>query len=140
MGALASALPAYLQSWVPGASDLLPTPALRLPVSLLLTQPIVVLFGILAILRVWLSRKTNRLYPLGQKLSLWAALALFLAMLTPNRQVSDGVWTLIPLWALAALELPRAFRLMDALRQKELWRPTPGAAEAFEDFWWEYGQ
>lgn len=42
--------------------------------------------------------------------------------------------------ALAALELPRAFRLMDALRQMELWQPTPEEEEALEDFWWEYGQ
>lgn len=42
--------------------------------------------------------------------------------------------------ALAALELPRAFRLMDALRQRELWQPTPEEEEALEDFWWEYGQ
>jgi len=42
--------------------------------------------------------------------------------------------------ALAALELPRAFRLMDALKQQDLWQPTPEETEALEDFWWEYGQ
>ena len=42
--------------------------------------------------------------------------------------------------ALTALELPRAFRLMEALKQRGLWQPTPDEAEALEDFWWEYGQ
>jgi hypothetical protein len=42
--------------------------------------------------------------------------------------------------ALAALELPRAFRLMEALKQRGVWQPTPDEAEALEDFWWEYGQ
>lgn len=42
--------------------------------------------------------------------------------------------------ALTAFELPRAFRLMDALRQQDLWRPNPEEEEALEDFWWEYGQ
>ena len=42
--------------------------------------------------------------------------------------------------ALAALELPRAFRLMEALKERGLWQPTPDEAAALEDFWWEYGQ
>ncbi len=42
--------------------------------------------------------------------------------------------------ALAALELPRAFRLMDALKASGAWQPTADEAEALEDFWWEYGQ
>jgi hypothetical protein len=42
--------------------------------------------------------------------------------------------------ALAALELPRAFRLMSALKERGVWQPTPAEAEALEDFWWEYGQ
>ena len=42
--------------------------------------------------------------------------------------------------ALAALELPRAFRLMSALKDRGLWQPTAEEADALEDFWWEYGQ
>lgn len=105
LSAFASIFPAYLQSWIPASSDLLPAPALRLPLALFYTQPVVVLFAILAILRLWLSKESSALYNLGRKLSLWAALAFILALLNPNRQVSDVVWALIPLWALAALEL-----------------------------------
>ena len=42
--------------------------------------------------------------------------------------------------ALTALELPRAFRLMEALKTRGAWQPTADEAEALEDFWWEYGQ
>jgi hypothetical protein len=42
--------------------------------------------------------------------------------------------------ALTALELPRAFRLMEALKERGVWQLTPEEAEALEDFWWEYGQ
>jgi hypothetical protein len=42
--------------------------------------------------------------------------------------------------ALAALELPRAFRLMSVLKDRGVWQPTAAEAEALEDFWWEYGQ
>jgi len=42
--------------------------------------------------------------------------------------------------ALAALELPRAYRLMNSLKERGLWQPTPPEEEALEDFWWEYGQ
>ena len=42
--------------------------------------------------------------------------------------------------ALAALELPRAFRLMSALKDRGVWQPTPDEEAALEDFWWEYGQ
>lgn len=42
--------------------------------------------------------------------------------------------------ALAALELPRAFRLMNALKERGLWQLTSQEDEALEDFWWEYGQ
>ena len=42
--------------------------------------------------------------------------------------------------ALTALELPRAFRLMEALKTRGVWEPTPDEAAALEDFWWEYGQ
>lgn len=42
--------------------------------------------------------------------------------------------------AIAALELPRAFTLMNRLKERGLWQLTPTEDEALEDFWWEYGQ
>jgi hypothetical protein len=40
-------------------------------------------------------------------LSLWTGVALLLALAYPARQVADLAWMLLPLWALAALELGR---------------------------------
>ncbi len=36
--------------------------------------------------------------------------------------------------ALAALELPRAFRLMEALKERGLWQPTPGRSRGARGF------
>ena len=40
-------------------------------------------------------------------LSLWVLVGLLVTMLYPARQEADLAWILIPLWGLAALELPR---------------------------------
>jgi len=41
------------------------------------------------------------------QLTIWLLIALLLVVIDPARQVSDLAWALIPLWALAALELAR---------------------------------
>jgi hypothetical protein len=47
-------------------------------------------------------------------LGLWAIVSLIIALIYPGRQVSDLAWVLVPLWALAAIELAKYFRLADA--------------------------
>ncbi len=42
--------------------------------------------------------------------------------------------------AVAALELPRAFMLMNRLKERGVWQLTTEEEAALEDFWWEYGQ
>lgn len=42
--------------------------------------------------------------------------------------------------AIAALELPRAFTLMNRLKERGVWQLTVEEEAALEDFWWEYGQ
>lgn len=42
--------------------------------------------------------------------------------------------------AIAALELRRAFTLMNQLKERGVWQLTPVEEVALEDFWWEYGQ
>ncbi len=42
--------------------------------------------------------------------------------------------------ALSALELRRAFALMERLRERGRWQLTSEEAQALEDYWWEYGQ
>jgi len=53
--------------------------------------------------RPWID---ERIYP-RDPLSIWLIVSLLLAIFYPAKQVADLAWTLIPLWALTALELAR---------------------------------
>ncbi len=99
LGALAATLTTYLRGWAEPSG----VPSLQLPVALLFYQPLPLIFGVIGAVRGW--RKSLPQHELARQLSLWALIALLLAMLYPARQVSDLAWMLVPLWALAALEL-----------------------------------
>jgi hypothetical protein len=43
------------------------------------------------------------------RLGIWALVALVLALIYPGKQTSDLTWALLPLWALAAIELSHHF-------------------------------
>ncbi len=117
LAGLAETFPAYLKTWVTPSG----VPLLRLPASLLVYQLLVVIFAIVAALRVWLGRggehPESRLVMMG--LSLWALIAVILPLISPGRQVGDLVWALPPLWALAASEISRSF-MMDEDRVTHL--------------------
>jgi hypothetical protein len=103
LGALAATLPAYLQNWISSGG----VPALRLPVALLVYQPLVFVLALLAIGRAWQSPRAGEpVERLAVGLSLWVLVGLFVTMLYPARQVGDLAWVLVPMWGLAALELP----------------------------------
>ena len=74
--------------------------------SLFFYQPLSILLAVVMLVRGWWvgSRRVIRL-------SVWLLVALLLAVFYPARQVQDLVWALIPLSALAALELARHFDL-----------------------------
>lgn len=74
--------------------------------SLFFYQPLSILLAGIMLVRGWWvgSRRVIRL-------SVWLLVALLLAVFYPARQVQDLVWALIPLSALAALELARHFDL-----------------------------
>ncbi|TAK12104.1 MAG: hypothetical protein EPO32_10005 [Anaerolineae bacterium] len=93
LGAFAASLPAWVQGWgVPSG-----VPAGRLLVALVGYQPLALVFGLVAVVRL-LSRPSAR----DLALLLWAVVALAIALLMPGRQVTDLIWVLVPLWALAA--------------------------------------
>ena len=96
LSAWMSALPAYLSGWVTPSG----TPALRLFAALLVYQPLAFIFGMIGILRGWLQKDR-----LVHFLSLWFLFSLLMALIYPGRQMGDLVWSLLPLWTLAALEL-----------------------------------
>ena len=104
LGALVATLPEYLRSWVTPSG----IPALRLPAALLIYQPLPLFLALLAAWRGWRGLQDGgRTARLAVGLSLWVLVGLLVTMLYPARQVADLAWVLIPLWGLAALELPR---------------------------------
>lgn len=96
LSAWLNALPEYLAGWVQPSGVLVS----RLLLTLLVYQPLAVLFGLTAVVRGWWGGKRQ-----SMRLSLWLLTAALLALFYPARQVGDLAWALMPLWALAALEL-----------------------------------
>jgi hypothetical protein len=103
LGAMAATFPAYFEGWAVSSG----VPALRLPVALLVYQPLLILFGLFGILRAWRNQESGSGF--FKYLSLWGAFSLLLGLVYPSRQVADLVWVIVPLWALAAYELARKF-------------------------------
>jgi hypothetical protein len=105
LGALTSILPTYLTGWTTASGITVP----RLLTSLVFYNPIVLIFGTLAIIQGW-----RRQEPVSQWFSLWAGASFALALIYPGRDVFGLGWLLIPLWGLAAREIARYFRVQDA--------------------------
>ena len=106
IGALAGAFPAYVAGWLTPSG----VPASRLLLALVAYQPLALVFGLLAVGRVWVRGENFPGKREVQALSLWFLAALALPLLYPGRQVGDLAWALVPLWALAAIELARYWR------------------------------
>jgi len=96
LSAWLSALPVYLSGWVRPSGVTVG----RLLIALLAYQPLALLFGIVAVVRGWRQRRKRYI-----RLNLWLLTALLVVLFYPARQVGDLAWSLVPLWALAALEL-----------------------------------
>ncbi|NOY99298.1 MAG: hypothetical protein GXP40_08895 [Chloroflexi bacterium] len=96
-----SSLSAYALGWrTPGV------PARQLLGALLAYQPLALVFGAISAARGWLQDDRT-----VKGLSLWLLTTLVLALAYPAHQVSDLAWALLPLWALAAIELARHLRI-----------------------------
>lgn len=111
LGAWMSSLPEYVAGWrnPSGISFSM------LLFSLVVYQPLALILGLIAVMR-GLRSKNRRL----KRLSLWALVALLLALFYPARQVSDLAWMLIPLWSLAAMELARNLNIFSEERVEVL--------------------
>jgi len=96
IASLADTFTAYLRGWLNPSGVLVFRPL----AALALYQLLALFFGIAGAVHGWVRRE-----PLSQRLSLWACLALILALIYPARQTIDLVWVLVPLWVLAAWEL-----------------------------------
>jgi hypothetical protein len=98
LSAALASIPAFIRSWLSVAF----VPVGRLLFSFLVYQPLGILRAIFAIVRGWRTG-SRRIVPLSS----WFFIVLLLAVLNPSRQFADLAWALIPLWAMAALELIR---------------------------------
>ncbi len=105
LGSFTSILPSYFRGWVTVPE----TSVSQLLVVLIIYSPIVLIFGVLAIFRAWRNRDT-----FSQWMSLWAGASFLLAIIYPGRDVFSWIWFLIPLWALASVEIAKYFRLEEA--------------------------
>jgi hypothetical protein len=100
LSAFAMSFAAFLRGWwtlsgVPLWQTLLALPAYEI-------LPLVL--GIAGAVRSILKRDADSV-----RLGLWALVALVLALIYPGKQTGDLAWALLPLWALAALELSHHF-------------------------------
>lgn len=101
-GALVESLLVFLQGWFTSSG----VPASRLIAALVVYQPLALIFGIIAIVRGWIYRNN-----FSRWLSIWFIIALILSLSIQARLVWDIAWTLVPLWALASIELSRYLRV-----------------------------
>jgi hypothetical protein len=98
LSAALASIPAFIRRWM-SVSDFPPG---RFFFSLSVYQALGVLLALLAVFRGWRTAGRRII-----SLSVWFLVALLLAVFIPSRQISDLAWALIPLWAMAALELTR---------------------------------
>jgi hypothetical protein len=91
-----AAIPAYFGGWI----DFTDVPGWRLLLVLVTYELFAVLLAIAGLVRGIIRRDA-----LVISLGIWLAVALVLALAYPSRQVADLAWALIPLLALAALEV-----------------------------------
>ena len=109
LGALVSTFPAYLEGLShPAVFATLGTPVLTAPyqlLTLLVYHPLPLLFALITLVRGLMALRRGGQWAL--RLGLWLLAAFVLAVLVPERQTGDLAWVLLPLWALAALELAR---------------------------------
>ena len=104
LGALAETIPAYIDALIKPSG----IPALRLPLSIFVYQTLLLIFAIVSVVHVWFGTQADRrTRQMVVGLSIWTVVALCLPLLYAGRQVSDVAWALVPLWALAAIEISR---------------------------------
>lgn len=109
LSAWVAALPEYLAGWFEPSG----VPAGRLLLALIAYHPLALVFGVAGFVRA--CRHRDRLLV---RLGLWLLVALSLALLYPSRQVGDLAWSVVPLWALASVELSRHARLEPGERRE----------------------
>ena len=99
IGAAFSSIPAFFKTWTTTTA---PITQGMLIISLFVYQPFALLLAGIAMIRGWMGGLRRIVF-----LSIWFFVALLLVVLLPGRQMYDLAWVLLPLNAMAALELVR---------------------------------
>jgi len=105
LSAWVSSLPAYLKGWV---SPSVMTPG-RILFAMIAYEPLGLFLAILSLIRGYRTGSTRII-----RLSIWLGVTLLLAIF--YRQPSELAWTIIPMLALAALELSRSLHVFSSER------------------------
>lgn len=109
IGAAFSSIPAFFKTWAATG----PVTQGMLIISLFVYQPFALLLAGMALLRGWMGGLRRIVF-----LSIWFFVALLLVIFLPGRQMYDLAWALIPLNALAALELVRHLSIFPEERRE----------------------
>ncbi|NWF63694.1 MAG: hypothetical protein HXY38_05240 [Chloroflexi bacterium] len=109
LGAAFASLPAFIEKWTAS-----PTVSLGiLLISPLVYQPLALFLAFIALVRGGLGGGRRVIY-----LSIWFFVTFLLSAFLPARQMEDLAWALLPLNALAALELVRHFTIFPNERRE----------------------
>jgi len=106
LSAWMEALSTYLAGWITPSG----IPASRLLAALLFYEPLPLIFAAITIVRILMVNVLDDQRPSRFLifLALWVVSALLFVLAYPSRQVADLIWVIVPLWALASIELAKA--------------------------------
>ena len=105
LSAWLDSIPTYLKGWGTPSTE---TPG-RILFTVLAYEPLGIFLAIMSLIRGYRTGSTRII-----RLSVWLAVSLLLAVF--YRQPSELVWVILPLLALAALELSRSFNIFPSER------------------------
>ncbi len=105
LSAWVGSLPAYLAGWVSPPA----TTSSRILFTLFVYEPLALFFAILSLIRGFRTGSGRII-----RLSIWLAVSLLLAVF--YRQVGELAWVILPLQALAALEIARSLAIFPSER------------------------
>jgi hypothetical protein len=105
LSAWVGSLPAYLAGWVSPPA----TTSNRILFTLFVYEPLALFFAILSLIRGFRTGSGRII-----RLSIWLAVSLLLAVF--YRQVGELAWVILPLQALAALEIARSLAIFPSER------------------------
>jgi hypothetical protein len=97
-------LPLFLSSTFRGDG----IPVLKLLVDLAISNPLILIFGILGIINSWITDDR-----VGKISSLWIGISTLVILVIPGRQAADLIWLVFPFWILTARELFRIYNLVE---------------------------